>query len=81
MSEVTTVKYELNVPKESKDVVDFLAALYDMIKAKKPLAEYAGLIDELFLAIDGSDKLDDELKSANKGAIIAYLVEKIGSKF
>lgn len=75
------VKHEIQVPKESKEVIDLLSAIADHVIAKKPFAELANLIDEAYIALQGVDQVPAEVKSASKGAIIAYLVEKIGQKF
>lgn len=78
---VVTVPVTLNVPKETKEVIDLLAALVDEVKKSgKNLAGYAGLIDELYAAIDGVDKLSEEFKSEHKGASIAYLAKTVGEK-
>lgn len=81
MSEVVTVPVTLNVPKETKEVIDFLAAAADLVIAKAPIADYMTLVDELYKGLDGVDKLKVEVKSEHKGALIAYLAQTVGSKF
>jgi len=75
------IKQELNVPKETKEVIDLLDAVFEQIKAKSDIAGYMSLIDELYAAAQGFDQVDDELKSKNKADAMAYLVFKIGGKF
>lgn len=75
-----SVKVELNVPKESKEVIDALAAVYDFVKAGKSLSEIAELFDELTLAVMGADKLKEEVKSEDRNAIMSYLVHVLADK-
>lgn len=71
------VVVELQVGKESKEVVDALASIVADVKAKKPLAEVAaGNLTKLFAAVEGFDKLDDEFKD-DKAAIAAYIVKEL----
>lgn len=81
MEEVKTIEYKLNVPKETKEVIDLLDQVYEKVKAKADLNDYISLLDELHLAIDGIDKLDDEMKSKYRDDAMAYLTLKIGGKF
>ena len=71
------VKIELEVPKESKEVIDLLEAVGAKIKAKAPLAEYAELLDELYVAIEGAQKLGAEVSSAQRSDAAALLVKKL----
>lgn len=80
MSEVVTVPVTLNVPKETKEVVDLLAAIADNVIAKKPVAEWVNIIDETMAALQGVDQVPAEVKSEHKGAIVAYLAQTVGSK-
>lgn len=73
-----TVQVILEVPKESKEVLDAVTALISDVKAKKPLAEIiAGALPKVIAAVDGFDMLDDEAKSANKGDLIGYAGKEI----
>lgn len=77
---VNTVPVQLNVPKESKEVVDALKALVAEIKAKKPIGEIvASALPKVITAVDGFDQVDDEIKSENKSDLIAYLSKEISS--
>lgn len=71
------VKVEIEVPKESKEVIDLLVAIVAKVKAKAPIAEYTELFDELFVAVEGVQHLPAEAKSEHLGGLIAYSGEKI----
>lgn len=76
-----TVKHELNVPKQSKEVIDLLDGIVVKIKAKAPVSEYLELVNEFMAAVEDVKEVGDEIKSGNKGDILAYLTMKIGSHF
>ena len=77
---MNTVKVELNVPKESKEVVDFLAKVVMDLMAKKSIAEVAaGNLAMLMTAVGDFDALGEEMKSQNKDDLAAYLVKTIMS--
>lgn len=80
MDTVVTVPVTLNVPKETKEVIDLLAAIAENVIAKKPVAEWVNIIDEAMAALTGVDQVAAEVKSEHKGALIAYLVEQVGKK-
>lgn len=77
---MTLVKHEIQVPKETKEVIDLIGAIVENVKAKKPVAEWVNLLDEVYAAVQGVDQVGEEVKAA-KGATLAYLVEVVGSKF
>lgn len=57
------VKMELDVAKESKDVMDLLVVLVKDIRAKKTIAEIsADALPKLMGAIDGVNQIPDEVK-------------------
>lgn len=71
----------MNVPKEAKEVVDFLAHVLGDIIAKKGVAEIAaGNLPALMTAVDGFSQLGDEVKSDARGALAAYLVKEMLDK-
>ena len=72
-----TVNVQLAVPKETKEVVDCLGAIYDHVKAGKSLQEAVGLFDELSAAAKGVDLVDDEMKTANRSDAAGYLVKQL----
>lgn len=78
---MVTVPVTVNVPKETKEVIDFLGAIADKVLAKAPISEYGTLVDELYKALEGVNLVSDEVKQGDKGAMLAYLVATIGQKF
>ena len=71
-------KVELNVPKESKEIVDAVDAILEDILAKKSVAEIAAEnLTGLFEAVSGFDQLDDEFKAQGRDDLAAYLVQKV----
>ena len=75
MSEVNieTVKVELNVGKETKDCIDAVTSLIKDIKDKKDLTTIISTsLPNLVKAVDGVEKVDDEMKSEAKVDTIAY---------
>jgi len=74
---MSKVSVTLQVPKESKEVIDALIAVLGHFKAKKPLAEAAALLPAVMIAVDGVDKLADEVKSDGLDEIAGYATCKI----
>lgn len=72
-----TVKYEMLVPKEGKELVDALAAIASHFKEGKSVAEAASLLPVVMSAVDGVGKIGDELKSDYNDELAAYTVTKI----
>lgn len=71
---MSNVKVEIEVGKETKEVADALKALILDIKAKKDISLIAAEnLSSLLKAVEGVDKLDDELKSSARNATIAYV--------
>ena len=71
------VKYEMDVPKESKEVVDALIGMVEHFMNKKPLEEITLLLPSLMAAFDGYSQVDDEFKSNHRDELVAYLIHKI----
>ena len=71
------VSVTLEVPKESKEVVDFLDKVLEKVMSGASLDSYATLIAEVLPAIDGINKVLDEVKSDGRDEIAGYLVHKI----
>lgn len=71
------VNYEMKVPKELKEVVDLLDGVLGHVMAKKGLAEYSELLDELMAAVDGVAGVADEVKSEYRDEAAGYLVHKL----
>ena len=62
---VQTKTVSIEVAKETSEVFDVLEALVIAIKEKKSVAEIAAtILPKAFTAIEGVDKLGEELKSA-----------------
>jgi len=78
---MVTVPVTVEVPKESKEVIDLLSVIADNVLAKKPVAEWVNVIDEAMSALSGVDQVPNEFKTGDKGAILAYLVAVVGKKF
>jgi len=70
------VKYELELPKESKEVIDLLAELVVILRSDD--RNYAELLPKLMVALDGAGKIGDELKGSHKDELAAYLLHKVG---
>lgn len=72
-----TIKKELNVPKESAEVVDAVFDLIEDIKAKKDVgAITAENLTSLMKAVDGYEALGDEVKSAERSDLAAYMTKR-----
>lgn len=71
------VKYEMDVPKEGKEVVDLLDKILEKVLAKAPLAEYAVLFGDASVAVDGIAGIKDEIKSSNRDELAGYMVHKL----
>jgi len=71
---MATVSYTMEVPKESKEVVDLIVAVVKKVKAKAPISEYASLIGELSSAVSGVDALPAEAASDGRDELAGYLV-------
>ena len=74
------VKVEMDVPKEAKEVIDFLGAVLDKVMSKAELSEYSTLLSQVLPAIDGVGKIGDEIKSNGRDEISAYLVKVVMEK-
>lgn len=74
------VKYELEVPKESKEIIDLLVVIFDKAKDGFEVSEFTEITESLIEGIQGLDKLSMEIKSKHKDDLIAYLIKQIGSR-
>lgn len=75
------VSVELNVPKESKEVIDLLGQLFDQAKDGLDVGDISKLLPAFMMAVEGVAQIPAEAKGGNKDDLIAYLVKVIGSKF
>lgn len=72
------IPVQLNVPKESKEVIDALTALVADLKAKKSLVEIStDMLPKLLIAVEGYDQLGAELKSDGRDDLAGYAVTQI----
>jgi len=72
------VSVQMEVPKESKEVIDCLVGLLADIKAKKSMGEIAGgALQKVIIAVEGFDQLSEELKSDGKDELAGYAVQQI----
>ena len=74
---VETVNYTMEVPKESKELMDALSAIIGHFKSGKSVTEAAALLPDVLQAVDGIDKLDDEAKTEHLDEAVGYGVHKI----
>lgn len=72
-----TLAVSMNVPKESKEMVDLLEGVAMKAKAGAEVSEYMELIGKLSSALEGVEKMGDEAKSDGRDEIVAYLIHKI----
>lgn len=80
-NEIVTVPVQLNVPKETKEIIDFMAAIIEDAINKKSISEIAtGNLAGLMSSIDGAMNVPAEIKSQHKAELTAYAVEIILSK-
>lgn len=71
------VQVTLDVPKEAKEVIDFIDKVLEKLLTKAPLESYAELFITILPAIDGIGQVKEELKGDGKDELVAYLVHKI----
>jgi len=75
---VVKVKVEMDVPKESKEVVDLMAALVKDLKAKKSIAEIGtDILPKLLVAVEGITAIGEEVASDGKDEMAGYLVQQL----
>lgn len=72
-----TINVTLGVPKEGKEIVDALSAILAHFMAKRPLAEIAGHLPAIMVAVDGYQKLGEEIGSDANDELAGYLVCKM----
>lgn len=75
--EIELVKYEMEIPKEVKEAIDLLDAFLAKVIAGEHISSFKDLIDEVYLAVDGSMKIGMEVKSQYKDEIAGYLTHKL----
>lgn len=74
--EIVTVPSPLDVPKESKEVVDAAFAIVEHFKNGGDLAGATLLLPNVLQAVEGHEKIGAEVKSKYKADLAAHLVKK-----
>ena len=77
--QVVTVPATLDVPKESKEVLDSALGLVEHFRKGGDLAGAALLLPSVLQAVEGHEKIGAEIKSAYKADLLAYAAKKVGS--
>jgi len=74
------VQVMMEVPKEGKEVVDFIAKIITDLKMKKSIAEIAGgSLPSLMVAVEGFNMLGEEFMSDGQDEMVGYLVQQVMS--
>lgn len=74
---VETVQYTMPVPKESKEIVDAVASIVQHFKQGGSLIEASSLLPAVMKAVDGWDKLAEEVKSEYSDESAGYTIHKL----
>jgi len=74
---IQTVNYSMEVPKESKELIDALEGIIAHFVAGKSVTEAAALLPAVMAAVDGLGKLAEESKSEHLDEAVGYGVHKI----
>lgn len=73
-----TIQSQLNVPKETKEVIDGALDLIEDIRAKKDVGVIAAEnLPSLMAAFDGYDKIKGEISSAERSDLVAYVAKRV----
>lgn len=72
-----SVQVTFQVPKESKEVIDSAMAIVSHFKAGKSLAEAAALLPAVMTAVDGVNKIGEEVKSHLNDELAGYAVTAV----
>lgn len=72
-----TVPYTMEIPKEIKEVIDFVDQLLAKIIAKDSLTSYTELLTAAYTAFEGITDVGEEVKSEYRDEAAGYLVHKI----
>ncbi len=75
---VKTISVTMEVPKEGKEVIDFVTGILRDIRAKKSIAVItAGSLTGLVKAVEGYENVPEELKSSFRDELTGYTVQQI----
>lgn len=75
INNMTVVEVKLEIPKETKELIDALAGIISDLFAGKKLEAVTNNLGKLLQAVQGIDDILPELKSKNRDDIAAYLVK------
>lgn len=68
------VQITKQVPKESKDIVDAVEMLLDLVLKKAPIEEYASLLPKVMAAVENVSAVKSELKSSHRNELVSHLL-------
>lgn len=75
---VVKVSVTMEVPKESKEVVDLMAALIKALKEKKSIAIIGTeILPKLLVAVEGITAIGEEIASDGKDEMAGYMVQQL----
>lgn len=73
---------QLNVPKESKEILDTALGIIKSVMNKEEVAVIlTSNLPKLITAVDGYDKVSLELSSAERSDLLAYAVKSLADTF
>lgn len=75
------IKYEMEVPKESKEIIDALEKIGQHFIDKKSIAEIAALLPAMMTAFDGYEKVKEEVSGSYRDELLGYMMHKLGGLF
>lgn len=73
MNEVKTISVQMDVPKESKEVVDLVDKIIEKAMAKAQFEEYQTLLGDLMVAVEGVLNIENEVKSEYRDELAGYI--------
>lgn len=76
-NKIELIEYNMPVPKETKEVIDLANMVLEKIMNGEDISTFMELMDELYLAADGANKIGYEASSPYKDEIAGYLVHKM----
>lgn len=72
-----SVNVSIAVPKEGKEIIDAVSGIVEHFKLGKPIAEAAALLPAVMQAVDGYNKVGEEIASEQNDELAGYAVHKI----
>ena len=74
---VPMVKYEMQVPKDAKEVIDLIDKILQNIVNKTPMNEWTNIMNELIAAVEGMQHVVGGFESDGRDELAGYLVHKV----